>query len=106
MENYEKLLADIKDTVVQINALYDIAYNQYAQAVDGILANRLADEKQIEHLLDGILDFGDDQRFVELSKKLCRHIFYQYPQLVGDFVYSYRLLFDDKVDEGSGGESE
>ena len=43
--------------------------------MDAVLADSLTDEKQIEHILDGILDFGDDLRFLELSKKLCRHIF-------------------------------
>lgn len=96
MEDYEKLLDDIRDTVSRISDLYDFAYAQYSHAVDEVLANRLTDEKQIDHLLDGIIDFGDDLRFIELSKKLCRHIFYHYPQLVGDFVSTFRALFEDK----------
>lgn len=99
MENYEKLLEDIKGTAEQINLLYDLAYKQYLQAVDEVLNGRLADEKQIEHILDGILDFGDDLRFLDLSKKLCRHIYYQYPQLVGDFVSMFRAIFEEKEDD-------
>lgn len=57
------------------------------------LAGQITEESQIEHILDGILDFGDDLRFLDLSKKLCRHIYYQYPQLVGNFVSMYRALF-------------
>lgn len=105
MENYDKLLEDIKEIVGKITELYDIAYDQYAHAVDEILADRLTDEKQIEQILDGIINHGDDLRFLELSKKLCRHIYYQYPQLVGDFVHMYRLLFEEKEDsdgEGNG----
>lgn len=103
MENYEKLLEDIRGTVEQINSLYDLAYKQYSQVVDDILSGRFADEKQIEHILDGIIDFGDDLRFLELSKKLCRHIYYQYPQLVGNFVSMFRAMFEEKeVDDGNG----
>lgn len=80
---------EIKDIVGKITDLYDLAYEQYSRAVDEVLAGRLTDEKQIEHILDGILDFGDDLRFLELSKKLCRHIYYQYPQLVGDHVHMF-----------------
>ena len=62
------------------------------------------DEKQIDHILDGIIDFGDDLRFLELSKRLCRHIYYEYPQLVGSFVHMYRALFEEKEDEDGIGD--
>ena len=75
MENYDLLLEEIKGTVGKISDLYDLAYTQYASIVDEVLAGRLTTEKQIEQILDGILDFGDDLRFLELSKKLCRHIY-------------------------------
>lgn len=104
MGSHDKLLKDIKETVGRISELYDLAFDQYSRAVDEILAYRLTDEKQIEHILDGILDFGDDQRFLELSRKLCRHIYFQYPQLVGDFVYMYRLLFAEKEDTDGNGD--
>lgn len=103
MEHNEKLLNDIRNLVEKINELRDLAYAQYPQAVGEVLAGRITDESQIEHILDGILDFGDDIRFLNLSKKLCRHIYYQYPQLVGDFVSMYRMLFEEKGDsDGTG----
>ena len=104
MENYEKLLEEIKGTIGKITELYDIAYRQYSHAVDEVLADRITDEKQIEGILDGIMDFGEDERFLELSKKLCRHIYYRYPQLVGDFVSMFRLLFEEKEDADGNGD--
>ena len=104
MENYEKLFEEIKGTVGKITELYDIAYHQYSYAVDEVLVDRITDEKQIECILDGIIDFGGDSRFVELSKKLCRHIYYKYPQLVGDFVSMFRLLFEEKEDTDGNGD--
>lgn len=70
--------------------------------MDEVLAGRITEESQIEHILDGILDFGDDLRFLDLSKKLCRHIYYQYPQLVGNFVSMYRALFVEGGDDDGG----
>ncbi len=65
----------------------------------------LKNDSSIEHelqnmldILDGILDFGDDPRFLNLFKRLCRHLYYEYPQLVVDFISMYRLLFDEKGD--------
>ena len=104
MDDYEKLLETIKGTVGEIRKLNDLAYCQYSSAVDEVLAGRLTDEKQIERILDGIIDFGDDERFLKLSKKLCRHIYYKYPQIVGDFVSMFRLLFEEKEDADGNGD--
>ena len=103
MEHNEELLKEIQGITEKINELRSLAYAQYSQAVDEVLAGRITDEGQIEHILDGILDFGDDLRFLKLSKKLCRHIYNQYPQLVGDFVSMYRMLFEEKGDSDGAG---
>lgn len=41
--------------------------------------------------MDGLLDFGDDLRFLEIYKRLCRHIFYKHPQMVGEHIYLWRM---------------
>ena len=104
MENYEKLMEEIKETVEKITELYDIAYQQYSFAVNEVLVDHITDEKQIQRILDGIIDFGDDTRFIALTRKLCRHIYYRYPQLVGDFVSMFRLLFEEKEDADGNGD--
>ena len=104
MNNQDKLVEDVEVIVRKIKELHDLAYVQYSQLVDAVLAGSLTDEKQIEHILDGIIDFGDDLRFLELSKKLCRHIYYQYPQLVGNFVSMYRMMFEEKEDTDGNGD--
>ena len=105
VDNQDKLLEDIEMIVGKIKELHDLAYVQYSHLVDVVLEGALTDEKQIEHILDGILDFGDDLRFLDLSKKLCRHIYYQYPQLVGNFVHMYRAMFEEKEDDNGTGDS-
>ena len=105
MDNQDKLLEDIEMIVGKIKELHDLAYVQYSHLVDVVLEGALTDEKQIEHILDGILDFGDDLRFLDLSKILCRHIYYQYPQLVGNFVHMYREMFEEKEDDNGTGDN-
>lgn len=103
MDNQDKLIDDVEVIVKKKKELHNLAYGQYSRLVDAVLAGSLTDEKQIERILDGILDFGDDLRFLELSKKLCRHIYYRYPYLVGNFVNMYRMLFEEKEDsDGTG----
>ncbi len=104
MNNQDKLIEDVEVIVRKIKELHDLAYVQYSQLVDSVLAGSLTDERQIEHILDGIIDFGDDLRFLELSKKLCRHIYYQNPQLVGNFVNMYRMMFEEKEDTDGNGD--
>ena len=104
MDNQDKLIDDVDVIVKKIKELHDLAYGQDSRLVDAVLAGSLTDEKQIEHILDGIIDFGDDLRFLELSKKLCRHIYYQYPQLVGSFVNMYRMMFEEKEDADGNGD--
>ena len=75
MGHNEELLKNVREVVERINDLRDLAYAQYLPAVDEVLAGRITDKNQIEHILDGILDFGDDPRFLNLFKRLCRHIY-------------------------------
>lgn len=96
MDNHEQLFEDIKEIADRISGLYDLAYVQYVLAVEEVLAGKLTEEKEIEQILDGIINFSDDIRFLELSKKLCRHIYFQYPQLLGDYVNIYSLLYTKK----------
>lgn len=104
MENYEKLIAEIDEVVKRIKGLYDLAYTQYSHAVDEVISGRLTDENRSSIFSMASLTFGDDLRFLELSKRLCRHIYYEYPQLVGSFVHMYRALFEEKEDEDGIGD--
>ena len=103
MDNLETLIEDVEAIERKIKELHDLAYVQYSQLADAVLVGNLTDEKQIEHILDGIIDFGDDLRFLELTKKLCRHICCRYPQLVGSFASMYRLIFEEKEDSDGNG---
>ena len=88
MDNQDKLLEDIEMIVGKIKELYDLAYVQYSHLVDVVLEGALTDEKQMG-----------------LSQVLCRHIYYQYPQLVGNFVHMYRAMFEEKEDDNGTGDS-
>lgn len=38
-----------------------------------VLANQIVSEREIKAIMDGILDFYDDEKFLAQYKKLCRH---------------------------------
>ena len=62
--------------------------------VEQVLKDQITDEQQLEQIMDGLCDFCDEIRFIDLYRSLCRHIYYQYPQLVGEHVALFRALFE------------
>lgn len=82
------LLARLEDQKKQI-------YVHYQDLVGAVLTNHIVSEREIEAIMDGLLDFCDDEKFLGLYKKLCRHVYYQYPQLVGEHVNLFRLQFEE-----------
>ena len=77
---YSEALEAAKETVEALNKLTDQALAQYTALVDSAVA-------------------GDDLRFLEIYKRLCRHIFYKHPQMVGEHIYLWRMQFDTKEEE-------
>ena len=70
-----------------------MAYFHYSVLVEQVLKNQISEEQRLEQIMDGLCDFCDESRFIELYRSLCRHIYYQYPQLVGEHVAMVRALF-------------
>ena len=98
---YSEALEAAKETVEALNKLTDQALAQYTALVDSAVAGHITDERELEHIMDGLLDFGDDLRFLEIYKRLCRHIFYKHLQMVGEHIYlSFSVA--QKLSETSG----
>ena len=94
MNNDQSVLEDLKNIVEEIGKLRDVAYAKYSELVRQVLENQIADEQRLEQIMDGLCDFCDESRFIDLYRSLCRHIYYQYPQLVGEHVAPFRALFE------------
>ena len=43
--------------------------------------------------------FCDEDRFLELYRKVCKHIYHKYPELVGEYVHLYRAIWMTNDDE-------
>lgn len=66
---YSEALEAAKETVEALNKLTDQALAQYTALVDSAVAGHITDERELEHIMDGLLDFGDDLRFLEIYKR-------------------------------------
>lgn len=99
----ENILNDISALIAQFEEQKKIIYNHCIQAVASVMAGRITAEKEIERIMDGLLDFGDDEKFFALYKKLCRHVYNFYPQMVGEHIALFRMQFEEKEDEDDNG---
>ena len=94
----EACFAAIREIVQEISRLMDNAYQQYSHLVEQVLSGRITEEREIERIMDGLVNFGDDPRLLELYKTLCRHVYYKYPALVGEHTALFRLQFEETED--------
>jgi len=78
------------------------AEKQYVLEVEGILRTQSRDPRQIERLLDGLLDFCFDPAMLRLYKKLCRYYFEIDPEATASYVYAYREMWDDEGEVEKG----
>lgn len=85
MEELAVLISRFEEQKKQIYEKYDLLVNY-------VLAGCITSEREIEQIMDSLIDFGDEDRFLGLYKKLCRHVYKYYPQLVGEHIHLFRLL--------------
>ncbi len=69
----EPVVDDIAEIAADIDAVHRQAVREYALLVDAILRTRSQNTEQIEHTLDGLLDFCGIEPALDLYHRLCRH---------------------------------
>ena len=89
---------ELKELFAKYEELKAGILNRYTQLVTAVLNGEITDENEMEEIMDGLLDSGDDERFLSLYKKICRHIYYDHPKLVGEHVSLFRMIFEEKED--------
>ena len=99
MTTFEELVEAVRPLAEQISALYDEAARRYEPEVDAIVRGGCRDAKRIEHTLDGLLDFGDDERILHLYKRLCRHYWTLDKVATAEYVMLYRDHWDSAATE-------
>ena len=83
----DDLVQSIGEIAQACSRLARQAEKRYALEVNDVLRTRCRDPRHIEHLLDGMLDFGFDAAMVRLYKKLCRYYFEINPKATASYVY-------------------
>ena len=96
MSDYHALFQSIKGIAESLRSLNQQAVREYTPVVESILRSQNRDPRQIEHTLDGLLDFCFDPEALLLYRKLCRHYYAIDPAATAFYVRAYREMWDSE----------
>jgi hypothetical protein len=73
----------------------------YRPIANQILSGQITSPREIEHILDHMLDYCYDDEMLTLYRHICRHLIHRQPELVYNAVMNYKDAWDS---DGGGGE--
>ena len=85
----------------QMINLHNAAVSIYGAMVDDVLSGQITEERKIEDIMDGLLNYGDYPDCVELYRKLGHFAAQKYPELVSEHFALFRELYGDGSNIGS-----
>lgn len=88
------MIMDVKAIAEMIQEVTELSYNYYKPIADSIIAKK-ASEREVEHLLDYMLDVCHDDRMLDLFKKVCRKYYKLYPEMIASEILAYKELYED-----------
>lgn len=77
-----------------VNKLHRQVVATCAPMVQNILRSRTQDHRQIEHLLDRLLDWAGIPDGLSLFRTLCRYYFPINPAATASYIHAYREMWD------------
>jgi len=89
------LTEDIRAIAKEMQAIYVQAETYYTSAVNSLIQSKRKDEKEIEQILNYMLDFADNEKILALYRKLCRYYYSINPQATAEYIQSYKELYDE-----------
>lgn len=103
MEDNE-LMNSLSEVVKEHQQLVKRALGIYSVQVSELINSQTKNNEEIQHLLDGLLNFCFDDDFLLLFKKVCRYYYPINPQVTVNYVYRYRDLWDENYQPKDNGE--
>ena len=90
----DRTVAGIGKLVSMFSELHEQALAIHAPEVEAIIRTGCRDVHHIEKTLDGLLNFADDNRCLQLYRRLCRHYWNIDPVATAEYVLIYRRMWD------------
>lgn len=93
-----KIFNNIESIVKELKSLSENNLEIFTNIVDDIIISNSKDEKNIELILDRLLDFCYDDENLLLYKKLCRYYLTINPIATEDYVKFYFEMYGEDDD--------
>jgi hypothetical protein len=84
------------DLAESINKITQEAFIIYEPQVQRIYLNKVKDEKEIERVIEALLDYSYDDKILLLFKRLCQYYYKINPEITCEYVMIYRNLWDNE----------
>ena len=91
-----KDINEIELIAESIKNLFTQAFLIYKPIVDDICSGRKVECKELEDVLDGLLSMCLSDEMVNLFKRVCRKFYYQYPEIITDYVLFYKEMYEEE----------
>ena len=91
----EILTDDIREIAKELQTIYSQAEIYYTSAVNSVIQCQSKDVKEIEHLLNYMLDFADNKKILASYRKLCKYYYNINPQATAEYILSYKEMYDE-----------
>ena len=83
----ESILDTLSKTISELNTQ---AIAAYTPMVEDICTRKNVSKNELESLLDWLVSACISEDMIALFKRVCRHFYNQYPQLIVDYILFYR----------------
>lgn len=90
---FDDLVKQLEPLIQQMKTIHDQAVVVYTPLVDDI-CSRKANENEVGWMLDYLLMFADDERILQLYKKVCRAYWKIYPTSIAFYIMEYRKEYN------------
>ena len=91
-ESMEEMINTIVESMKSLNRQ---AFSVYKPIVDEICSGRAVEEKELENVLDGLVSVCMSDEMLDLFKRVCRKFYYQYPEIITDYVMFYKEMYEE-----------
>lgn len=92
----EEELNGFKELAESLNKITEDAFIIYEAQVDRIYSNKIKDEKEIERIIEVLLEYCYDDKMLLLFKRICKYYYKINPTVTYEYVMIYREMWDDE----------
>jgi hypothetical protein len=95
VQENKDFINDIRGIAKELQTIYSQAETYYTSAVNDVISRQSKDTKEIEHLLNYMLDYAGNENILTLYRKLCRYYLNINPQATAEYIQSYKEMYDE-----------